>query len=150
MNAPHIHSRRTSAEPRIARAGAAAVELAVALPVLAMLVLGCVDLGRVAKTAIALNHAVAVGAVEGTVHRRTSQNQAAWETRIETAVDEELSTLRDFDDSQLQLEISVTMSSASETLVTVTGRYPFTPLIAWPGLPTTLTLKHSVTGVQYR
>ena len=69
MSAPTVHPKT--------RCGAAAVELAVVLPVLLLLALGCVDLGRAAALNIALSNAARVGAEYGATHRFTSYTLAS-------------------------------------------------------------------------
>ena len=46
---------------RQTRAGVAATELAIVLPLLLLALFGCVDFGRVAHVSVALNNAVGVG-----------------------------------------------------------------------------------------
>jgi Flp pilus assembly protein TadG len=83
------------------RRGTAAVELVIALPVLMMLVLGIVDVGRVLTTSSALHRAVASGA------RRASDASVA-DTAITSIVNAAASPI---------VPTSVTVTRAADSVV---------------------------------
>ena len=78
---------------RVNRPGASAVELAVGLPLLVLLALGCVDFGQAMHLHIAISNAAGVGAEYGSTRNCTPHTQAAWEENIRQAVEEELNDL---------------------------------------------------------
>lgn len=132
------------------RPGAAAVELAIALPLLLLLALGCLDLGRVASTALVLNHAVAAGSLRAATRQRTLLNSADWEVAVRTRVSEEMQQLPDFDPSLLSLDVTVSQSPLGETVVALVVEYPFAMIVDYPGLPGEFTLRETATCVVCR
>lgn len=132
------------------RRGAAVVELAVVLPLLLLIVFGCVDFGRVAYHSIALNNATGAGAAYAATHRFTEFTRAAWESRVREAVIEEMQHVPDFDPGALQTEIETLAGPNDNVRVTVEARYPFHTLVEWPALPTRLLLRRTVSAMQYR
>src|SRR5437773_2610791 len=69
---------RGSIGPRPDRPAVAAVELAVLLPVLATIVLACVDLGRFAYNYIAVINSARAGAAYGMMNNYTASTLATW------------------------------------------------------------------------
>src|SRR5258708_4902859 len=63
---------------KLRRTAAAAVELAIFLPVLAVLVLGCIDFGRFAYSYIALTNAARSGSFYGVMNPYRTSTELAW------------------------------------------------------------------------
>jgi hypothetical protein len=120
--------------------------LALSLPLLVLLVLGCVDFGRFATSHIAVTNAARAGAGFGSFNPYlTSSNRPRWEAGIRQAILDEMSGLKDFDANQLTVPTPVvTTENGGMWRVQVEVRYPFQSVIPWPGLPTNLTLKSVV------
>jgi len=139
-----LHSIRHS------RGGTAAVELALVLPVLVVLALGCVDLGRAAALDIAVSNAARVAAGYGATHRFTNATLASWQTQVQQEAATEMQSVRGFDNTQLSVSIQTAADPSGVWRVTVTATYPFQTITAWPGLPHDVTLRQSVTMRQYQ
>src|SRR5439155_9979858 len=88
-------------DSRPARQGTAAVEFALILPVLMMLLLGCIDFGRFPHSYIAVTNAARAGAGFGSVNPYTTATDKEWNAAIKSAVAEEMSKLNAFDSNQL-------------------------------------------------
>jgi hypothetical protein len=73
------------------RQGAAAAELAVILPVLVTIVLGCVDFGRYAFNHIAVTNAARAGAAYGAMNNYTASTYNTWAAGITQAAQNEIS-----------------------------------------------------------
>jgi Flp pilus assembly protein TadG len=117
------------------RRGTAATELALSLPLLATIVLGCVDFGRVTSSYVAVANASRVGAEYGATHKFTPYTQSSWETRLRQAVVDEMSPIAAFDPAKLQTTVSTTADAYGLVRVTVDVEYPFDSIVSWPGLP---------------
>lgn len=156
MHSIHQHNHRRQSpdskpvRPRQFRSGAAALEFAIALPLMMLLVILCVDFGRVAYFSTALNNAVGSGMTVATTHRYTNYTRQSWEDQIRLAVREDLQSVSSFNPANLQQTIQVNESSTRPTVVTLTVSYPFRMLINWPGLRQTIVLRQTLTATQYR
>ncbi len=140
------HSRQL----RHQRRGAAALELAIALPVMMLLVILCVDFGRIAYFSIALNNAIGSGMTVATTHRYTNYTRQSWEDQIRLAVQEEMQSVASFSDANLQQTVEVSERTSRPTVVTLTVSYPFQMTVSWPGLRRSVVLRQTLTGTQYR
>ncbi len=125
-------------------AGMAAVELAVVLPVLLTLILGCVDLGRFAYTYAAVNNAARAGAAYAVMNSfRTAAEKATWQNNVQKAARDEIAQQADAN----QLTVTTTWVPPTPTglwQVEVTTSYPFQTLVPWLGIPATVDLKGGV------
>jgi Flp pilus assembly protein TadG len=148
--------------PCCRRSGAAAAELAVFLPVLAVMILGCIDLGRFAYSFIALTNATRSGAFYGVMNPYTSSTQSNWLINIQDYARKEMNSAGDtnltIDTSTLTKgtdangnttysnnDIVVTIEKTTgERRVSVTAHYPFSMLISYPGFPSSFTMKRQV------
>lgn len=136
--------------PPSAPDGTAAVELAVVLPVLLLIVLGCVDFGRVAYFSMAVENAVGAGSNYATTHRFTDYTAAAWEARVRDCVLSEMQGVPDFDIGSLKVNVETATGPDQDVRVIVTATYPFRCVVDWPGLPTEVLLRHRVSAWQYQ
>jgi Flp pilus assembly protein TadG len=140
VNRRHRHDRHATA----------ATELALVLPLLLTLVLGCVDFGRIAYTYCVVSNASRMGAEYGATHNFTSYTRASWQSRLQQSVTAEMSSVPRFDASQLQVSIDTTSDSYGLFRVTVAVEYPFTTVVPWPGTSQTVLLWSSTSMRQIR
>jgi Flp pilus assembly protein TadG len=119
------------------------------LPVLLLLVFGCVDFGRGIATYITVSNAARVGAEYGATHQFTSHTRDSWETQVKLAVSEEMQQVVDYVASDLTIGVE-TAGSDDNVRITVTANYPFRPLTVWPGVAQSLTFRREVTMRQFR
>jgi Flp pilus assembly protein TadG len=133
-----------------ARRAAAAVELAVVLPLLVLLTLAAIDFGRIVQAYVIVSHAARAGAGYASTHCFTSYTRASWETQIRLAVQRELEGLSGFDAGKLQVNIQSTTETSDRTRVSVEVTYPYSTVVTWAGLPTDVQLYRSLIVRQYR
>src|SRR6266852_5013673 len=123
------------------RRGTAAVEFALILPVLMLLLLGCIDFGRFPHSYIAVTNAARAGAGFGSVNPYTTATDKEWNAAIKSAVVDEMTKLNGFDSTQLV----VPSTKPQNGNVTVTVKYPFQTVVdwslIWPGLPNSVTMQ---------
>lgn len=135
--------------PHRGRPATAATELALVLPFLVVLVLGCVDFGRFSHANVAVTNAARAGAEFGGTHPYTAGTYATWEQQVRQAVTDEMAGLDRFDAARLTITVTPA-ADADDTRVTVDVTYPFETVTGWPGLPRTLTLRRAVSMPQTR
>ncbi|MBI1914730.1 MAG: pilus assembly protein [Planctomycetes bacterium] len=137
---------RGSVGRRPGRPAAAAAELAVLLPVLVTIVLGCVDFGRFAYNYIAVTNAARAGAAYGMMNNYTSSTQSTWTAGITQAARDEL-TQQVGSGNVGNVTVTVTPSTDSNGMrrVRVQVSYPFTTIISWNwtglGIPSSMTMR---------
>lgn len=139
-----MHISRPVAGPRPARAGAAALELAIVLPLLVLLLLGACDFGRFAHTQVAVASAARAGAGQASRSQPTVATRAQWEAAIHTAVREELEGLANFRANRLTVSITSVAESGGTTRASVQVSYPFRTLISWGTVPDLFTCRETV------
>lgn len=132
------------------RRGAAAVEAALVLPVLAVFLFGCADFGRAIHAQIAITNAARVGAEYGATHRFNAATRPAWEARLRESVLEEAASLAGLDPDALDIVIEIDEPAPDDLRVRVLAAYPYRTAVSWPGLPDTLVLRHQATMRQYQ
>lgn len=132
------------------RKGTAATELAITLPLLMTLLLGCIDFGRVGFHAIALTNAVGVGSQYAATNRVTAQTRSVWEAKIKSLIAEELAGDDDFDINQLTVTCSVTTQANDDVRFEVQAQYPFNTLVDWPGITSSLVMTRRFEVIQYQ
>jgi Flp pilus assembly protein TadG len=130
------------------RAGAAAGEMAVILPLLVTLLLAAADFGRFASLYIALANAARAGAQYGAMNNYTSSTQSTWTSNIQTAAVNEISgQYGGFSTSNVTVT-PVAADANGLRHVRVTTTYSFTTVINWNwtglGLPHTMTMNQQV------
>ena len=153
MEKGHLLSRGLKALAR-SEAGAAAVELAVILPVLTLLAIGVADYGRSYFAGITVSHAARAGAQYGAQNTGTSGNF----TGMSAAAIQDAGDVGRIDppsasrfcrcpDSTADVDCTTTCTGygAPETFVSVTTSKTVRFLLRYPGLPTGSTVTRTVT-----
>jgi Flp pilus assembly protein TadG len=125
------------------RTGAAALELALILPVLLLLTLGAVDYGRFSYSWIAVANASRAAAGFASVQPVSPTSQGAWQAGIRQAAQAELEGLPGFDPSQMTVTAELLQDDGGRQRAFVTVGYPFRTLFPWGGIPATLMLQQS-------
>ena len=139
-----MHINSPIARHRRARAGAAALELAVVLPLLVLLLLGACDFGRFAHTQVAVANAARAGAGQASRSQPTVAARAQWEAAIQAAVREELEGLANFRANRLTVSITSVAESGGTSRASVQVSYPFRTLISWGTVPDLFTCRETV------
>ncbi|HEY2249896.1 MAG TPA: TadE family protein [Planctomycetaceae bacterium] len=124
------------------RAGAAAVEFAIVLPVLVTILLGATDFGRFSYSAIAVANAARAGAAFGSMNS-SSSSYSTWQAGIENAVTDELSNSSAFDAASVTVDVTTVTEGTGLTRVSVQVTYPFTTIVSWSYLPSSFNLQHT-------
>lgn len=132
------------------RGGAAATELALTLPVLLLIVFGCVDFGRSIAVYSNLSNAARVGAEYGATHQFTPHTFESWKEQVGNAAIEEMANVHDFEPDELSLEITTDPDTNDSVRVTVKASYPFKCVTTWPGIPADILLNRQVSMRQFR
>lgn len=132
------------------RGGTAAVEFAIAAPVLLLLAFGCTDLGRAIASYIAVSNAARVGAEYGATHAYTSYTYASWQNLVIQEAQQEMQGSNAINGDQLSVTVSTVPETGNLYLVTVTASYPFSMFTNWPLLPQEFNLTHTVTMQRFR
>jgi len=137
------------------RPAVAAVELAILLPVLATIVLGCIDFGRFAYYYIAVVNSARAGAAYGMMNNYTTSTLPNWKgddsvdptTGItQAARDEMAQQIGSGNVSNVTVTVTPsTDSGSSGRRVKVQVTYPFTTIVNWNwfrlGIPSSMTLR---------
>ena len=117
------------------RKAAAAVELAMILLPLTMILLVCIDIGRAAYSYIALQNAVRAGAGYGAMNSSTG---ASWSQNVETTTKNEMQNQTGYNSANVTFPngapaVTTDTAGPDSTLryVTVTAEYPFQPLVSY-------------------
>lgn len=140
-----IHpSLTTHRDRRHRRQGAAAVEMAVILPLLMLLALGCVDFGRFLYHYIALNNAAQAGASHGAMNPYSVGAEDIWKANIQTTARNEMFQQTGYVETELVTVTTPTVEAAGLRRVRVVAEYPFKTLVNWPGIPHEMTLRSAV------
>lgn len=125
------------------RPGAALVETALVLPVLILIVLGCVDFGRFASSYMAVANAAREGASFGASHPFTDATFGLWKERVASAVTDEMSGVPGFEAGKLSTVEPTLVASQLDSRVRVQVTYVFQPAIRWPALPQQVVLSRT-------
>jgi Flp pilus assembly protein TadG len=132
------------------RAGTAATEFAIVLPMLMLFALGAADFGRIAFYSEVVSNAARVGAEVGGTRRFTTETRAAWESKVQQAVTEEMQNVPHFDATHLESNVSTSTDSDGIVRVIVDVSYPFNTVVNWPVLPHEVKLHEHVHYRQFR
>jgi Flp pilus assembly protein TadG len=144
-------SRSLTRGPHAHRSGAAAVEFAVVLPLLVLLVFGCVDMGRSIGAYIIVSNAARVGAEYGATHGYSALTYASWQNQvIANATQEMQGTGGSFDPNRLTITVTATPTTGNLYRTKVVASYRFDMLTSVPGLPSQFAVTHSVTMDRFR
>lgn len=125
------------------RRGAAAVEFAVVLPLLVLLLLGGADFGRCFYSAMAVTNAARAGAEYGAMHPFDAASQGAWQAAVQQAAVDELSGSPLFDVSKLTVVANSITEADGSRRVEVQATYPFKTIFTWLYSSSTLTLRQT-------
>jgi Flp pilus assembly protein TadG len=134
------HTRRRN---RGGRRATSAVELALILPLLVTIVLGCVDFGRFAYTYIAVTNAARAGAGFASANPVTDVTRDLWEQGVRQAVTNEMGDAFQADQITVPSPV-VTTDAEGLTLVRVEVSCSFATLADWPLLPNHVVLTRAV------
>lgn len=128
------------------RPGTAATELALVLPMLLIVALGCVDFGRFAVTYIAVTNAARAGAGFGAANPPTTDTMTTWQQKVSQAAVDEIGALGSPLLSQNSPPIlnPAPPSPLASGQVQVTVKMTFNAIIPWPGVPSTTTITQVV------
>ena len=126
------------------RRGAAAVELALVLPILVTALLGATDFGRFSYSAIAVTNAARSGAAYGSMNPFDSSSQPAWQAAVQQAAIDELSGSSAFDSSKLTVSVISTTESSGLRRVSVQATYPFKTIVNWSSIPSSFNVQQTV------
>ena len=145
-----IASADNAARIRRRRRGAAAVELAIVLPVLMVIVVGCVDFGRFLYYYIAVTNAAEEGAAFGSLNPPANYGvsggtSAGWETAVQNAAVGEAPGLRMNGSSAPISASNVTVVDPPQNgVVQVTVSYTFQTILQYPWLPPSFPVSRTV------
>jgi Flp pilus assembly protein TadG len=145
-----LNSAVASTKKSASRRGAAAVEMAVVLPLLLSLAMLTFDLGAIVSTYLVLSNAGRTGADHAATHRVLPASRSLWESRIKDAIQSEMASFKKFDPAQLQTTITTSANADQSTQVVVDLRYMHTTIVPWPGFPKKLSLHYRVEMRQYQ
>ena len=145
MSMPSPHLR----QPMIRR-GTAATELALALPLLMLLILAASDFGRVFHAREVVSNAARTGASAGACRGFTPFTRQIWEEHVLDSATEEMQSLASFneDDMTYELEVADELTQFPRTAVTI--NYLFRPIVTWPGLPAEVEIRERVEVQRFR
>jgi Flp pilus assembly protein TadG len=135
---------------RSRRCGAAAVEMALVLPLVLLLTFAAVDFGRVVNAYLVVSNAARCGAEYGSMHEFTAYTQSTWQAQVQSAMTAEMQGLQGYSAANLQSTITSTTDGNGLFVLSVTASYPFTTIVNWPGIPAQVQLSHQVTMRQIR
>lgn len=124
------------------RSGAVALEFAIVLPMLLLILVGIVELGRVGALGIHLAQAARAGAEYGAFHPPDQDTLSDWQLMCERRAREVLSSESGIDSSQFTVTCTYT-SGSPLSRVEVVIRHPFSLLMGWSSAPGSLLLHRS-------
>jgi hypothetical protein len=136
--------------PCQARSGIAATEFAVALPLLMTLALAAADFGRVFHAREVVANAARSGILQAASRGFSAVTQSAWEADVRAAVIAELESLPQFDEADLDLEVTVVDGADGRFTAEIELEYEFRCAVAWPFLPQTALIHEQFTLPRFR
>ncbi|WP_197452222.1 TadE family protein [Rosistilla carotiformis] len=135
---------------RAPRRAVAAIELAIALPMVMLFTLACADLGRVVHLKVALSNATRVAAEYGAMRKVTSINRDEWTAGIQQAFASDLYATAAFADIETTVVADTEEAEMGLYRVRVESQCAFVPAVDWPGIPSSIDLEASVVMLQLR
>lgn len=117
--------------------------MALILPLLIVIVLGCVDFGRFATFYTAVTNAAREGANLGSTHPFTGTTHGLWKQKITDSVTDEMAGIPGFSSDKLSVSEPVVIASNNNSRVRVEVTYTFQPAIRWPVLPEKLEISRT-------
>jgi Flp pilus assembly protein TadG len=139
-----------SCDQRRGRRAAAALELALTLPLLLLLTFGAIELGRAVSVYSMVSCAARAGAEYGATHGYSAYTYSSWQTQVTQQVQNSVQGNASLDASQLSVAVNTTPETGGFNLTTVTANYQFKTITQWPGLPHQFTITHTVGMRRYR
>ena len=135
FNRPRTSIRQTSATPASAtdRRGTAAVEFAVILPTLILIVLATIDLSRLAHASYVVSNALHAGADVAATKRVTIYTQTQWEADVLLAIQEHLQQSLGTVADSAQVSVSTVTLEDDLTETTLDVTLPLEATADWPG-----------------
>jgi Flp pilus assembly protein TadG len=125
--------------------GAAATELALILPLVITIVLGCVDFGRFGYMSIAVANAARVGAGAGCLKKVTTGTTTVWRNNIREAVTAELSAQMGYEAARLTIpDPQLITETNGQRRVSVQVTYEFRTIVPWVVIPQQFNLSRTV------
>ncbi len=135
---------------QISRRGVAATELAILLPLLIVLCLAAVDIGRFGYVALAMDNAVRVGAQRGATRSVTSYTLSDWQADIIQWATNELGDVPTGWMNNLQIGVTYTTLSDSLNRLDVSANANFSTIVQWPFISTPINIHREIIMDQYR
>jgi Flp pilus assembly protein TadG len=132
------------------RRAAAAIELAILLPLLITLCLVTVDLGRACQCGIALASAARVGAEYGATRRFDVATAGVFKDRVAAAARDEFSSQSGLDPAAMLVQCEVTTAANGLHTCDVTVEYQFQTVVHWPTIPNPLILRREARFRRFR
>ncbi len=126
------------------RRGAALVEFAITCPLLILFALATADFGRIVAAYQTVANAARLSSEYGSTHGHSAYTQAAWLAEVRQTVTDELQNQSGFNAANLTVNIATTPDADGLDQVSVDVLYPFQTVVAWPGLPSTVNVRHAV------
>lgn len=126
--------------------GQSLAELAVLLPLLLIIVLGNIDLGRVFFAYISVTNAARNGARFAAAGPESPDNM----TGIREAALEDTDDLLDTSPTNPDVAVTTGNDSLGRTYAEVTVSYDFNSIFPWPGLPSSVNVERTVRAMVAR
>jgi Flp pilus assembly protein TadG len=126
------------------RRGATAAELALILPLLVTVVLGCVDFGRFLYYYVGVVNSARAAAAYAIMNNYASSTQSTWTTGVNAAGGAEMNGMTGYDSTKLTITIVSARDANGLYRATVTASYPFKTIAQWPSVPKSMTMTKTV------
>jgi len=91
-----------------------------------------------------------MGSQYGASRQFTLFTEAAWRDDVRQAVVDSLSTIPQFDESQMDYQLTVDLDGNQRKRISVDLTYPFFTIVAWPGIPSQFDLNAHTEFRQFR
>jgi len=138
----HFLCRKPARTAKHDRRAAAALEFAVVLPILVVMLAGTADYGRFAATSVAVTNASRAGAGYGCMHPWDSYTEQSFITTCKAKVEEEFSSAPGFNRQYLNVQIS-SEGAWPKGRVRVSVSYPFRTVVNWGFIPNSISISRT-------